>query len=128
MLMPNYLDILHNKHIFMLSFLLTTILIITIYILISRFLMLREGLILKPKGEFVGKGIISFIAVQIWLAGVEIARLYEHKDLVDQPWSFLLYGFGPLIIAWIFYKVSIRFIKEDKAEQSFSSNPGPLDT
>ena len=126
MLMPNYLDWLHVKHILMLSLLLTTISIITIYILISRFLMLREGLTPKPQGEFVGRGIISIIVVQIWLAGTEIAKIYEPKE----PWGiiFALCAFGPIIIAWIFHKVAMRFIKEEKAAQASSSNPAPLDS
>jgi len=111
------------------SFLLITIAAILLYIPVSRFLMVRVGLTPKPKGEFVGRGIISVIAVQIWLAGTEIAKIYEPKEL----WGivFALYAFGPIIIAWVFHNVAMRFIKEDKAEQAeqpASSNPDPLDT
>lgn len=118
-----------------LSFLIMTIAVILIYIPASRFLMFREGLTPKSKGEFVGKGIILIISWQIWLAGVQIAKVYGPKSFEATPLftlnAFLVDGlnvFGPIIIAWVFYKISMRVIKEDKAEQSESSNPAPLDT
>ena len=125
-IMPNSIGDRDVKHGFMLSLLLATIAVIPVYILISRFLMIRERLILKPKGEFVGKGIISIIAWQIWLAGSEIARIYEPKE----PWGiiFALCVLGPIIIAYTFYKVSMRLLREDKAEQALPGKPAPLDT
>ncbi|MEI8246544.1 MAG: hypothetical protein WCI51_11980 [Lentisphaerota bacterium] len=125
-IMPNSIGDRDVKHGFMLSLLLATIAVIPIYILISRFLMIRAGLTPKPKGEFVGKGIILILAWQIWLAGSEIARIYDPKE----PWgiTFALCVFGPTIIAYTFYKVSMRLLREDKTEQAASSNPAPLDT
>ncbi|MFA6101482.1 MAG: hypothetical protein WCV67_01450 [Victivallaceae bacterium] len=125
-IMPNSIGDLDVKHGFMLSLLLATITVIPVYILISRFLMIREGLTPKPKGEFVGKGIILIISWQIWLAGAQIAKTYEPKE----RWGiiFALCLFVPIIIAYTFYKVSMRLLREDKTEQAASSNPATLDT
>lgn len=110
------------------SLLIMTIAAILIYIPVSRFLMIREGLTPKPKGEFVGKGIIQIIAWQIWLAGIQIARVYEPKDLVAMPWnsndniSLILIFFAPIVVALVFYKVSMKFIPEDKRERTKSGH------
>ncbi len=129
-IMPNRIGLLDVKHFGMFYLLLATIATITAYILVSRFLMIREGLTPKPKGEFVGRGIISVIAVQIWLVGTQIANVYAIPIMEKRPWGIIsggfLGGFGPIIIAWVFHKVAMRFIKEDKAEQAVSSNPAPL--
>jgi len=105
--------------------LLITIVAILIYIPVSRFLMLREGLIPKPKGEFVGKGIILIIAVQIWLAGTEIARAYLPKDFAAREWIIgdSIKVIAPILIALIFYKVAMKFIQEDKTEQTTREKP-----
>jgi hypothetical protein len=57
------------------SLLIMTVAAVLIYIPVSRFLMIREGLTPNPKGEFVGKGIILIIAWQIWFAGVQAQPL-----------------------------------------------------
>lgn len=116
----------------MLTLFLATIAAVTGYIFVSRFLMLREGLLPKPKGEFVGKGIILIIAVEIFIVGSEIARAYLPKDFAARPWNIsdiieLILGLAPIIIACIFYKFAIKFIQEDKAEQTAKEKPATLD-
>jgi hypothetical protein len=117
------------KHFYMCHWFLATIVAIAVYIPVSRFMMIREGLIPKPKGEFVGKGIIQIVAVQIWFAGIEIANSYAPTDfkaeLGNRFVSLFLIVFAPLIVANFFYMISIKFIKEDKTEQSPSSNSAP---
>jgi len=100
-------------------YLLMTITVLLIYIPVSKFLMLREGLIPKPKGEFVGKGIITILAWQIWLVGSEIAEAYLPKNLTAKPWNISdISGLiAPIIIACVFYKVAVKFIQKDKTEQ-----------
>ena len=103
-----------------LSFLLATAVVIPVYIFVSRFLMIQAGLKPKPKGEFVGKGILLILSWQIWdvvwrifdaYAPIKKGSLY----IKEEPWGIL--GFiGSIIIACLFYKVSMRFIEKDKAE------------
>ena len=95
------------------SLLIMTIAAVLIYIPVSRFLMIREGLTPKPKGEFVGKGIILIIALQIWLVGSQALSPLEAKSSSTIVVGALVL-FVPLIIACIFYKVSMKII-EDKA-------------
>ena len=102
------------------SLLIMTIVVILIYIPISRFLMLREGLTPKPNGEFVGKKIILIIAIEIFVVGSEMIHAYSPNNFEPRPLrivAILIAYAAPILIAWIFYKVAMKFIQEDKTEQ-----------
>jgi len=89
------------------SSLVATLCVVPVYVLVSRFLMMKEGFI-PVRGEFIGKGIVLIIAFEIGLSGFsyidELAPIEPPLDLAR---------LAPWILAWLVYKVSTRII-EDK--------------
>jgi hypothetical protein len=103
----------------MLSWLITTAAVIPVYIFASRFLMIQAGLVPELKGEMVGRGILLIISFQIWLVGSEICDAYApikkgYSHIKEEPWE-AVSVIGPILLAWIFYKVAMRLVKKDKS-------------
>ncbi len=97
------------------SLLIATVLAIPAYILVSKFLMKREGLIPDSRGEFIGRGILFIIAFQICMVGNVISFTYLPVGQRDAhieifPWE-LIRGFAPILAAILFYKLAIHFLK-----------------
>lgn len=99
-----------------LSMLTATLVIIPIYVAVSKYWMKTLGL--NPvRGEFIGKGIVTIIAWQIWFISSDIARgLTPIKEgythVPEEPWG-LIGLVGPLLIAVIFCKITMRLIEKN---------------
>ncbi len=105
--------------------LVAALLMIPLYVVLSKLLILAEGLT-AIKGEFVGKGILTIIALLIWfslarLADVVVFAREGDSYLPREPWAWGLVGFIlPIVIACAFYKISARLMKINGAEPSTS--------
>ena len=104
-----------------LSLFIATLIAIPIYVIISKILMIKEGL--SPiKGEFVGRGIVTIIALQIWIISSQMVDHFApvekgYTHIKEEPWE-SVGTFGSIFIAWVFYKVAMLFIKKSqKVEQ-----------
>jgi hypothetical protein len=100
--------------------LLLTLIAILLYVSLSRLLMSQAGLV-PAKGEFIGKGTVLLVSVQIYTLSSKVAEPYL-SDATHEPKagfydSDLMFGImtlGPLCAAIVFYKLSMRFIKKRK--------------
>ena len=98
-----------------LSMLLATLLVIPIYIFITKYWMRATGL--SPvKSEFIGSKVVYVIVLQIWLVSVklidEFAPIKEGYTYVKkEPWG-LIYVVGPILLACIFGKIAMMQIKK----------------
>lgn len=105
----------------MILLLIAMILILPIYIFLSKFLMKQEGLT-PIKGEFISRGIIKSIAVLIWLSGSSMIDIHSNLGLKDRLSINLLIdlvsGLAPLIIAVAFYDIAMKIIEKNNAKQA----------
>ena len=93
----------------MLSLLLGTIIAITIYICISSILFKSEKMKIIGIEEFTGTGILTLFAWLVWLSLNEmLEKYYDEAGLL----SFLV----PILIAWLFYKVTSKALLKKKVE------------
>lgn len=100
-----------------LSFLAASLLAIPAYAFVSKYVMTRESLTPKPRGEFIGKGIILLIALQIWSVGRDAIDAYApvregYSHIKKEPWD-AIGIFGPILTAWLFYSISVRILGTD---------------
>lgn len=92
------------------SSLIATLCVVPFYLLVSRFVMKKEGLV-PAKGEFVGKGIVIIIALEIGQCGFDyIDRLVPIESPLESV------RLAPWLVAWLFYAVSTRIIGKNRAE------------
>lgn len=99
----------------MLSVLIATIIIIPVYILISKKIIKSEKMEVISKGEFIGKGILTLLSWEIWLALIELARVFV--PVKEGFWNFL--GFiVSILIALVFYKIASGMLNIKDVEQS----------
>jgi hypothetical protein len=100
-----------------LPFLTASLLAIPAYVFVSKHVMARESLTPEPRGEFIGKGIILLIALQIWSVGGDAIDAYAplregYSHIKEEPWD-TLGVIGPIFIAWLFYSISVRILGTD---------------
>ena len=115
-----------GKEFAILYILAATIVIIPFYILISRKIILSEKMEIKGKREFVGKGILTLVAWEIWLALSELVRAFApvkegEKYIKEAPWN-ILGIIGPILIAWVFYRIASSVLKIKDVEQGIKDN------
>lgn len=104
-----------------LFFLGTTILAILLYVWLSKILMARAGL-LPEKGEFVGKGILTILTIELWVALSSLVDFYAptkegYQHIKESPWE-LLGTFGSILFAWICYKLAVKLILRDDSKSN----------
>jgi hypothetical protein len=100
-----------------LPFLTASLLAIPAYAFVSKYVMTRESLTPEPRGEFIGKGIILLVALQIWSVGSDAIDAYApvkegYSHIKEEPWDTLAI-IGPILIAWLFYSISVRILGTD---------------
>jgi hypothetical protein len=96
--------------------LLAAVIILPTYILLSKFLMKREGLT-PIKGEFIGRGVMQIIALLIWISGSTVIDSFKLMDQGNVVLA-LVSGLAPLIIAVVFYDIATKIIEKNNAKQA----------
>ncbi len=103
-----------DKAAFDLSLLAGTVLAVPAYAFLSRNLMKREDLT-PVRGNLIGRGIIAVTAVEIVMLGMRLFDIFApveegHTYLKEDPWMSVGF-FGPILIAWVFYKVAVAILQ-----------------
>ena len=115
-----------EKDFSLLYLLIMTVVIIPVYILISDKIIRSEKMEIEGMREFIGKGILTLLAWEIWLTLSELVRAFApakegYKHIKEVLWNIL--GFiGPILIAWAFYKIASRVLKTKDVKQDINDN------
>jgi len=105
---------------------IATLLVIPIYVALSKYAIqasIQEAIRYK---DLIGKGILLILSFQIYFVLNEIIRKYAptkegYVYVKEAPWELLGFA-GPLLVAWAFYKIASKFIKKNDAEHGASSD------
>ena len=104
-----YIDNLLPERMSMFSLLVGTVLMIAIYIWLSSSLLKFEKIESSGIREFIGTGILTLLSFLIWLSLKEsLEKFYDDMGLL----GFLT----PLLIAWVFYKLTSKALLKKKVE------------
>ena len=98
-------------------FLFATLLVLPLYVYLSRFLMIKENLT-PVRGEFIGKGIVLIISCQIWLASNQLINYFiplKHGSEIREDKWMSVSVFGSIFIAILFYKSAMFIINRSKS-------------
>lgn len=98
--------------------LIATMFMVPVYVFVSRFVMMKEGLV-PAKGEFIGKGIAVIVALAIAISGDQSTEAIP----ADSPWG--LVRLVPLLVAGLFYGTSRLVIErvKDKEQDEAEGEP-----
>ena len=111
------------------STLLATVFGILLYVVLARFLLRKEGIAITGVQGLVGRGLVFLVSIQIFLAGVEILRIYP-PPWADPTQDFaglwvLLVILGFALLAWAAHKVALKLLKIDsRTSPTFSLRDG----
>jgi len=106
-----------------------TIAAIGVHAVTCRMVSRREGFQTLGCREFIGKLAIFLVALQIWMIGSPLVERYAPKDpdfprLAERPWEFIG-TFGSILLAWAFYRVSVRFVQRGRWEPTKVAGASP---
>ncbi|MCL4692496.1 MAG: hypothetical protein KJ060_08290 [Candidatus Hydrogenedentes bacterium] len=87
----------------------------------------REGFHILGYREFVGKLAIFIVAFEIWTVGEDLTRMFFPLNPVESAnlWLDEAIAFSPLIFAWAFYRISVRFVRRGRWEPTKAEKVPP---
>jgi hypothetical protein len=96
------------------------LLIVSLYVVLSRFVMIREGLT-PSRGEFIGKEILVLTALGIWFTVSQLVHEFapgreNYDSPIESPWLWIE-NFGSILAAWVFYRLAMRIIEKRRDEE-----------
>jgi len=99
------------------------------YLLVSKKLILGEGLV-PTKGEFVGRRLIGLLTFQVWFVLTSLIDEFApvepgYSYVKETPWEFVGF-FGPFLGAWVFYKLAMRFVARFVADSQVAEASSPV--
>ena len=100
------------------SLLLATLTVIPLYVFVCAAVLKREGIPVGRYRSLIGKPAIFLVALQIWSLGIDIHRAYGYREGEVTFISPFLGLFGPIIAAWVFYKVAMKVVGRNGDNQN----------
>ena len=111
-----------------LSFLLTTLMIIAVYVLLVSFVLRQEGASSMGWKNLIGPGLTLIVSLQIWVLAYKVFDVASPKNDDSNPhleiWEWLSFLI-PILLAWAFYRITINRLRLGEAEQVAPPEPPP---
>ena len=103
--------------------LITSLIMLRLYITTSRALIARAGLGHMHFGDLAGKGTALLFAFLLWSTGTSMTEFLVSSRISEgSEWMGLLH-FVPIILAWGFYRLTARFLDQHKSPQAMEVDP-----